>query len=628
MTGTTWAAAAWGVVLLASWLGWGEAIRRWLAPAHDADSGLRVVWGASATVAVGGLLCLLGGATRPVLLVWTFGGVVWAARDLLARARRAADWRPRRWSFPLVAALVLAAGFIYAGAAAPNIPNPSDDWLAYIPFIKMIQQTGTFVDPFSIRRMGALGGQSYLQAMVQIVASDDRLALFDQGIALLLVVGLILGAATESQRTPSVATLVLLAVLLSIPELRINSASEMSGVAGFLAIYRTLVFVSRRGLAEVRAAALVALPAAAVCTLRQNYQLVVAALLGGLLLDSRGGVLADLRGRLKALAQTGGVMCALLVPWWVLAFRSNRTLLYPLYPGNADLSFAAITSQATVDERLHAVWSAVFHQEPIRALPLLLLGAPLVARDSHRGPLWGLVVGALLGLASLAASLPFAGNFTVARYYFGFVVALALASGLAGAEQVMRTRSTLVRVGISVVAFVLVIQVQRGSSTLHRNLDLPYARLTGPKPPPWLAPGGDEVRRMQEDVPAGERMLVMIERPYHLDYARNPILHLDLPGAASPRPGLPLGRGAEAIAEYLQSLGLRYFAFVRPDKAENELYRRAHWARQLTGRWRIWRETAPSFLHMLDAVDALAASRRRIHDDGHLVVVDLAAPAG
>src|SRR5579871_2644713 len=54
------ATAAWGLIVLLGFAGWGDLVRRLLAPAADVDWGLRAAWGLALTLAVGGLLCLLG----------------------------------------------------------------------------------------------------------------------------------------------------------------------------------------------------------------------------------------------------------------------------------------------------------------------------------------------------------------------------------------------------------------------------------------------------------------------------------------------------------------------------------------------------------------------------------------
>src|SRR5450432_2275487 len=143
--GALGAAAIWGLGMVVCFAGWGSWLRRRLAPSVAVDWGLRAAWGFGLTLAAGGLLCRLGLARRPVLLGWTFAGIALAARELARSANWRRDrllrpWRliPRRWDTPLIVGLLCATGLVYVGAAGREIANPSDDWLAYLPFIKMI----------------------------------------------------------------------------------------------------------------------------------------------------------------------------------------------------------------------------------------------------------------------------------------------------------------------------------------------------------------------------------------------------------------------------------------------------------------------------------------------------------
>jgi hypothetical protein len=129
---------------------------------------------------------------------------------------------------------------------------------------------------------------------------------------------------------------------------------------------------------------------------------------------------------------------------------------------------------------------------------------------------------------------------------------------------------------------------------------------------------------MQAAVPPMARLLVMIDRPYLLDFARNPIEILDEPGAASPAPGIPLVEGAEKVALYLRAHGIRYVGFVRPDRAVSPLYSRAQWLGMLNGSAPLWHATAPFNLAAFDVLGQFAQHHRRLYDDGQLVVVDLA----
>lgn len=627
------AAAIWGLGIVVCFVGWGSWLRRRLAPSVAVDWGLRAAWGFGLTVAAGGLLCLLGLARRPVLLVWIFAGIVLAARELTRSANWRRDrllrpWRliPLRWDTPLVVGLLCATGLVYVGAAGRGVANPSDDWLAYLPFIKMILKTGTLLDPFSVRRMAAYGGQSYLQALTSLGAEEARLQIFDQGICLLLLVWLVLGFGREAQGASRLLLALLVLVVLMLPDTRINSASEMSGVLGFVAVYRTIVLVDRRGLRGLGPALLIALPVAAVCTLRQNYLAVAGFMVMALGLSAGDGSAADRRRHLGRVAL---LTAACLLPWWALALRSNHTFLFPIFPGNYDPAYAALTAPASWEARFHLYLSAALSDTPIQLMPLLVLAAPALARRWHRGAMLGLWVGMVVGFAMVALSLPDADTFTIARYGFAFVVAFALAVGLAASEYLtaVPSKPDLAVLGVVLIAFAAQVHGTR-EAAIH-SVDGALARLHGPDPNhPPLGAGGDELLRMQSVVPSGERLLVMIERPFLLDYARNRITHIDLPGAASPPPHLPLAAGGEKVADYLLAEGIRYFAFVRPDRAQSDIYSRAHWQRLLTGSARGWRITAPSFLSTFDDLDQLAQSRHRLYDDGHFVVVDLAARAG
>jgi hypothetical protein len=231
----------------------------------------------------------------------------------------------------------------------------------------------------------------------------------------------------------------------------------------------------------------------------------------------------------------------------------------------------------------------------------------------------------MVGFAILTLNLPDAEIYSISRYDLAYVVAFVVATGLAASETVPETLATRDLTTFALVIAGLSLQIYATDAAIIRTLTVPLDRIrvtigAGPSP---LETSSEDERRMQQAVPAGERLLVMIERPYLLDFARNRIELLDQPGAVGPGPGIPLQAGGEKVAEYLVAQGVRYLAFNRPDRAKDDLYNRAHWKAQLTSSIRIWRLTAPVYLAAFDAVDQLAQSRRRLYDDGHFVVIDL-----
>ena len=67
-------------------------------------------------------------------------------------------------------------------------------------------------------------------------------------------------------------------------------------------------------------------------------------------------------------------------------------------------------------------------------------------------------------------------------------------------------------------------------------------------------------RRLQESIPAGQRLLVFLPMAHLLDFSRNPINVVDAVCGISPPPGMPLRRGPEDVAQYLRSLGITWVA--------------------------------------------------------------------
>jgi hypothetical protein len=142
------------------------------------------------------------------------------------------------------------------------------------------------------------------------------------------------------------------------------------------------------------------------------------------------------------------------------------------------------------------------------------------------------------------------------------------------------------------------------------------------KPPQNLAQGAEQTHALQAAVPAGQRILTVYPRVYQMDFRRNPIWQIDLVGACSPPPGLPLGQGGEKVRDYLRHNGVRYMIVSLRDFAPiaNEYFRsRTHspnpWQRRYTDNCIQW-ETD---LKQLVAVSAV------LKQDGPVYVLDLGA---
>jgi hypothetical protein len=117
-------------------------------------------------------------------------------------------------------------------------------------------------------------------------------------------------------------------------------------------------------------------------------------------------------------------------------------------------------------------------------------------------------------------------------------------------------------------------------------------------------------------------MAVLLDEPYLLDFARNPIWNLDMPGYASLPPGMPFFKGSEALEVYLKQIGVRYFAFVKPDHSRYH-YRREYWVEMVANEQEIWRVFTPYLLDFLDNEVAIASRHKHLYEERGIVLVDL-----
>lgn len=172
---------------------------------------------------------------------------------------------------PHAALLWIALGALVVwnvlGAVARLETNVHDDDIAYTPFVRRLLDTGNLDEPFSFRRMSALGGQTILQALAGIRGTLANVHLLDHGIFQLITVALVAGYVRRPEIDRFTGALLLLVIVL-LPDNSINTGTYWSGVALFLAIFRTLAHVE---LAPGRLYFVAGLLAAATCTLRQNY---------------------------------------------------------------------------------------------------------------------------------------------------------------------------------------------------------------------------------------------------------------------------------------------------------------------------------------------------------------------
>jgi hypothetical protein len=127
---------------------------------------------------------------------------------------------------------------------------------------------------------------------------------------------------------------------------------------------------------------------------------------------------------------------------------------------------------------------------------------------------------------------------------------------------------------------------------------------------------------MQRSIPAGSRVAVWLDDPYLLDYDRNRVFNLDLPGFSAPAPGLPSFTSPQHWRAYFASLGIRYVAFVANDYS-TYLFRRPGWLWRMYADDELWRYMASHMVDTLDTLHELAKLGTVLYHDHGLYAVDL-----
>jgi hypothetical protein len=638
-----YASAMWGGILLASFAGWGGALNALLFPRDRADWGLRCAWGWAAMLVVGGALCSVSLA-KTVALVFLVGlGLVGLGFDVL-RAYR--SWSKRnvwrswvvissRAAFALGCCAIFSLGLLLYLAAIVNATfNQNDDTLCYFGFAREILQTGTLSQPFSFRRISVYGGQSLLDALqLAIPVPDLHLHLLDNGMAVLAVMALIVGQVKSAPRISRAVVLLLLLLTPVMPEVRMNTSAAMTGAVLFLGLYRTAVWppIQRHsGLKDIVPLALLSVGA---CTLRQNYLAPVgiflalhfgAPILKGLRLSPLRLDPLAVRRALVAL----GAFVLFIAPWWAMSQRWCRSFLFPIIRGNYNEDYDYFRPLSRFAE-LSYIWQNATYCYPVKAVPLFLTALLTTIRRSGARTLVYFCIAAFGGVALLIQAYPDIDAPNLGRYYFGFtfpaLVAIALmVAELAGRKFVVAQARADRAAGLSLILAGIALQLYTDHEQTKSGI-LYYLSAIQPEvdhPSPWVLPKRDpNYVRVQDSIPPGAPVIVLVDQDDQFDFHRNPIASLDMVGAISPRPGMPLFGPANGVADYFVSLGYRYAIVVHPDKA-GMLYRRDTWQHQENA-LDIWRRTARFYLRTFDVFDELRATRAHVADSDKMTALDL-----
>jgi hypothetical protein len=308
-----------------------------------------------------------------------------------------------------------------------------------------------------------------------------------------------------------------------------------------------------------------------------------------------------------------------LAPWMALMERSSGTPLYPLFQGNHRPGFSE-TYSGVIDLTARLGHLGDFFLSPNIALFVV----PLVLYAVRRGPAagLGLYLGGLITAAITAWTLTYDDLETLHRYAAPFLNAAFIATVIYYLDSIrgdLSANGAKAATGMGdKILYVLVIALlpipiyhdaNRLAGALERTVMAPDRRAA--------------YAEMQAAIPAGVGFLSILDQPFALDYNRNAIATIDVPGAVSPDPGMPFFKGPGALKDYLLGQSLGTIAFRDFEAKSGCLYRRDLWKYQAGGENTMWRRQSKYYLDLMDTVTALAKTEKTIYRAGGLSVIGL-----
>jgi hypothetical protein len=634
----------WGGVVLASAVGFGGALVDRLFP-----GGRRLGWGLEAALglavhlALGGVLAAFSRVSVTTIVGEVAVGLAAFAWVSFRRQReRATPPRTHPTSSADVAVVVLFFGIAlvhYLGMAANRPGNAWDDYQAYFTYPRQLLGSGSLIEPFSVRRLAAYGGQPYLQALILPFSTVFRLGVLDNGLCFLVLGGIAIGWVQERPRLPIATAAPALIGLVLLPHTVHNSASELSGAVFFAATFRLLGRKRAATESAARNALAVALATFAACTLRQS-NLIPAAAIPAVWYVLRFVRDRGLRRRWAGEAALAGLFTgALLLPWMILSYRSSGTLLYPAFAGNGVKEFG-LFEPITKVEQIRFVVGSLLYPGPLPGILFAFASGLLLpsrrSSDALRAMLAGASIGAVAVFITIAAGdeLNSARRF-ILSFELGFYLSACLA--VAGAMRGPRSARSGATIAVALLVTALGLELAGGRETLQTiyigDIDAINTELdVGAKPDP-ADPADAPYVALQKTVPEHEKLLAMLDEPFRLDFHRNHIMTWDQPGSASPRPHIPVGGGSQALSDYLLGLGIRYVAFTVGGSSPE--YQPSNWAKKLTStcpprdmksRCAQLRAMARFYVDIFANLVELAAKRKQLYAKQSTYVLDLAAP--
>lgn len=602
----------WGLAVLGAFIGYGRLLSN-LCGWERKESlgwGLQAALGMAAVVAVGGWLLLCEVSTTPVMVALVIAGNVAAFFYLFRNDTKKLsrfDWDALRKDLPLwiLAAVVYATSVTWPG----NI-DANDDLMCYFALAERIAQVGNISEPFNMRRTFALGGHTFLQAIIQSITSERAGHLIDMGLAKLIVLGFFMKQTVRLRDKSQVLRVLIASLLLIIPIPRINTNSFLTGVCliiPFLYLWQKFTLEGKKGLKLVLQMSLLLGPT---LTMRPTYLLLPLLITIALITYSLVYNKKEIKEIIICYLIMWTVAFVLIIPWMTMSWVTCQTPFYPILIGNTNPDFSKFGSQEGFLMDFLTTLSTLARPELVVFLIPLFLpffvktnAFIIITSTSTLITFFYLVfkcgVAMQLDVMRISLSIPTAVTLFLAIYLCNCLCEETY-------KEEMVEKSTAKHFLILNIFFICVVYLQPAFILTSSSFASIYSQITSPSsflPPEYES----EYRDLQSLTPPGTTILAAVDAPYLLNYKRNRIYNIDCIGGASPPPGMPFFQGPKKLKEYLKKLGIRYILSVDSDKAIAYLSRK-NWTENKRTEWYWSKYWAPPALDFMDNINSLAFS--------------------
>jgi hypothetical protein len=570
----------WGIANILAYIGFGRLVC--VALGADKNStwgwGLHGIIGMCFLIFFGGILLFLQiGNSLCLTGIVVLGAGLWTYQTFK-------DFNNPKYEFDFSAFIknlplwLLVSVYYFGSVAWIKEIDPNDDLPGYFVFPHAILQMGTLLEEFSMRRACTFGGHQLLQAMTSVFGSEKNFQFVDIGIAKVLLFGLVSQALAGLRKKHYWVYLISIALVLFLHYPRINASGLQLPVV--ISIALAILILDQGDMLgknwTMRHLVLPGLLIAGASTFRPQYALFAGAFFALWNMFSKGP--RQWKSWAAPVAVTGVLSLVLLVPWMALLYKSIGTPFMPPFLGGVNPVFLGI----------HAVQGEI-PTKILAAIQVMLIPELLVF-------LTGLLAFLVLRFNPTTLSLCLAGAVTMLifayswsaipptyfyRYSFPFFAAFWIPILIQTARETakqsgkkLQSHSALY-VWLAMVGIVGFTQFSSGAKGFHLFLASIPGQISNRSP---LFPKENYLyhRELQNAVPPGEPIFVMVDAPFMFDFKRNRIYNAEAVGQCSPWGGLPFFKGPESLKEYLTANGIKNVIFVKPEAALM-YYRKDYW---------------------------------------------------